>query len=465
MISRPILFALLAPALVFPLAQLRAQAAAASVYKFQFGTAPVAPGFTAVPTATLYTASRGFGFESGATVVDVPAGAGGAAAHGAVTASAPFAFSVKVPEGNYRVTVTLGDPGADSVTTVKAETRRLMLERIHAARGEVVRRTFTVNVRGPKISTGGEVALDSREMNPTTHEAAALHWDDKLTLTFSDSHPALEALEIQKVDDAITLYIVGDSTVTDQGGWPGSSWGQMIPRWFQPEVAVANHAESGETLKGFLKERRWEKVLDSMKPGDFVLIEFGTNDSKSSGPQNIYPNQDFAETYSPADTVYKELLRRFVGDVRERHGFPIIASPSARREEVKDNTSLRAYATAAMDVAKEMNIPGIDLNAMGVALNRALGADGVKQFNDRTHHVEYGSYLQAKCIVLGLQQDHVPLAKYITTDFQFDPAHPTPLPADFDLPPDAHAPRGARGRGPGAAAGSTPAGTPPASPN
>jgi hypothetical protein len=83
---------------------------------------------------------------------------------------------------------------------------------------------------------------------------------------------------------------------------------------------------------------------------------------------------------------------------------------------------------------------------MGVDINAALGTDGPKQFNDQTHHVEYGSYLQAKCIVLGFKQAKIPLAKFIVGDFgNFDPKHPEPLPASFDLPSDPRSGRGGRG--------------------
>jgi lysophospholipase L1-like esterase len=405
-------------------------------FKFQFGADKAAPGFTLVAPTQLYSKQTGYGFEPGATVTAVPAAASDTLRRGAVTGAKPFLFSVTAPPGNYRVTVTLGDPKSDAVTTVKAEQRRLMLERVRTAAGSFEERVFTVNVRNPLISTGGMVNLDSREMNLATHEAISRNWDDKLTLAFSDSHPAVSSLEIKKVDDAITVFVLGDSTVTDQPGG-GGSWGQMFTRWFKPEVAVANHAESGETLKGFLKERRWEKVLDSLRPGDYVLIEFGCNDSKQKGKQNIYPGQDFSETYVPADTTYKELLKQFAADVKKKGGFPIIVSPSARRADSKKPTSLGAYADAAMAVAREIGVPGIDLNSMGVDLNVALGADAGKQFADVTHHVEYGAYLQSKCVALGILQSKVPLASYITGQIKdFDPKRPKPLPADFDLPPD-----------------------------
>jgi lysophospholipase L1-like esterase len=426
---------------------LRAQPVPAPVtsFKFQFGAATAAPGYTLVPPERLYSKESGYGFEPGPTVTSVTQDAADPLRRGAVTSSQPFLFSVAVPEGNYRVAVTLGDPKADAITTVKAESRRLMLERVRTAAGQFETRAFTVNVRGPRISTGGEVNLDSREMNLATHEAISRDWDDKLTLAFNDSHPALAALQIEKVNDAITLFITGDSTVTDQPAGSTCSWGQMATRWFKPEVAVANHAESGETLKGFLKERRWDKILDSLRPGDYVLIEFGCNDSKQRGPQNIYPGQDFSETYVQADTTYKELLKRFAADVQKKGAFPIIASPSARRQDSAKPGSLGAYAVAAIAAAQEIGVPAIDLNSMGVQLNVALGPEAGKQFNDQTHHVAYGSYLQAKCIILGIQQAHLPLAKYIADDFgDFDPMRPVPLPAAFIFPPDPAAGRGGR---------------------
>jgi hypothetical protein len=178
----------------------------------------------------------------------------------------------------------------------------------------------------------------------------------------------------------------------------------------------------------------------------------------------MYPNQDFSETYAEVNTTYKDLLRRFVSDARQRGANPIIASPSARRGEVSNPSSFGAYAAAAGAVAREVGVPFIDLNTMGQQLNAALGTDAPKQFGDMTHHVEYGSYMQSKCIVLGIKQAGIPLAQYIVDDFgDFDPKHPEPTPATFMVPPDPRRGGGGRRRGgsavPGAAqpAPSTPA--------
>ena len=458
----PCKYPLVAMAALFAAASLHA--APATAFKFQFGADKAAPGYTLVSPTSQYSADAGYGFEPGSTVTTVTQPSDNALQSGAVTAAQPFYFSVAVPEGNYRVTVTLGDPKADAITTVKAETRRLMLERIRTAAAKFETRTFTVNVRTPKISNGGEVNLDSREMNLTTHVAISRDWDDKLTLEFSDSHPAVAAIEIQKVDDAVTVFITGDSTVTDQPGGSVTCWGQNITRWFKSDVAVANHAESGETLKGFLKERRWEKLLDSVHAGDYVIIEFGCNDSKQRGPQNIYPGQDFSETYAEAGTTYKDLLKQFAADVQKKGAFPIIASCSARRQDTKKPGSLQAYADAAMAAAKEIGVPSIDLNSMGLELNAALGADVSKAYSDQTHPSEFGGYLQSKCIALGIKQDNLPLAKYILDDLgNFDPQHPEPTLSQFDLPPDGGGRgggRGARGGAAGAPAPATPANPP-----
>jgi len=111
--------------------------------KFDFSGGPAPAGWIAVAPTNVYSAAAGFGFEPGATLV--PAGS----ATPALTSSNPFAFSVKVPEGNYRVTAILA---TDAVATIKAEQRRLMVEHVRPVAGQPV--TFIVNVRTPRISDG-----------------------------------------------------------------------------------------------------------------------------------------------------------------------------------------------------------------------------------------------------------------------------------------------------------------------
>lgn len=192
-------------------------------------------------------------------------------------ATQPFFVSVRVPDGNYRVTVTLGDRKKDAVTTVRAESRRLFLDRITTRKGEFKTLTFTVNKRNTKISDTEEVRIKPRERSK-------LNWDDKLTLEFNGARPACAAICIERDDRVPTIFLTGNSTVVDQDEEPWASWGQMIPRFFDEHVCFANYAESGESANTFILAGRLQKALSQMKPGDYLLMEFGHNDQKQKGP-------------------------------------------------------------------------------------------------------------------------------------------------------------------------------------
>ncbi len=250
------------------------------LFKFDFGPGKVAPGYIQVLPATIYTKELGYGFDLDSTVSAIDYGGDDALRGDFCTDEKPFVFSVALPEGNYNVTVTLGDQTAATNTTIKAESRRLMLEKVVTEPGKFATRTFTVNIHTPKIAADGEVKLKPREIGPPL----VLHWDDKLTLEFNGPRPCICAMEISKVDDAVTVYLAGDSTVTDQPREPWNSWGQMLPRFFKPGVAVANHAESGESLKSFIGEKRLDKIFSTIKAGDYLFIQFGHNDQKDKSP-------------------------------------------------------------------------------------------------------------------------------------------------------------------------------------
>ena len=359
---------------------------------------------------TIYTNERGYGFDLGSKA---------ACARNSCSSDQPFFFSVRLPEGNYNVKLTLGDATSASVTTVKAESRRLMLEKVETASGEFVTKTFTVNIRTPRISSGGEVKLKDREIG-------VLHWDDKLTLEFNNRHPAVSAVAITKEEDAVTVYIVGDSTVTDQPREPWNSWGQMLPRFFRPGVAVANHAESGESLKSSLKARRLDKVLSTIKSGDYLFIQFGHNDQKERG-EGV-----------GAFTTYKSDLKLYVAEARKRGAIPVLITPVNRRtfdDSGKITNSLGDYPDAVRQAAEEENVALMDLNAMSKPFYEALGPENSKKaFVDNTHHNNYGSYELAKCIVEGIKANKLGIARFLVGDVApFDPSHPDPI-ESFAIP-------------------------------
>jgi lysophospholipase L1-like esterase len=391
--------------------------------KFSFGPGAPPVGYTKVSADDVYSTERGWGFDLNSKVPAAGGGGGGGAdpQHaGFVTSDKSFFFSVKLPEGNYNVTVTLGDSQGESTTTVKAESRRLMLQQVHTAAGKFATRTFTVNIRDLNIAGGGQVRIKAREKN-------YLHWDDKLTLEFSGSRPCLCALEITKVEDAITVYLAGDSTVTDQPTEPWNSWGQMLPRWFKPGVAIANHAESGESLGSFLGEKRLDKIMGIIKPGDYLFIQMGHNDEKEKGAN------------AGAYKSYTQRLKQFVTAARDHGALPVLITPVQRRRfdksgKVEDTHG--DYPDAVRKVAAEMNVPLIDLTAMSTELYQAWGPDASKAgFQDGTHHNNYGSYEIAKLVVNGIRANHLGIEKYLTDDAEtFDPKHPDPV-EKFDVPP------------------------------
>ncbi len=392
--------------------------------KFDFGSSRVAPGHVHVSADMTYTAARGFGFEPGTSVVAVDRG-GDARIGDFVTADKPFQFTARVPrEGNYRVTVTLGDPAGESVTTIKAELRRLMVETHHTARGQTGTVSFIVNVRTPRIAAvdgiaAGEVRL--KAPRETTQEARA--WDDAITLEFGDTRPAVAAIEIVPVD-VPTLFLLGDSTVCDQSKEPYNSWGQMFTRWFDLNVAIANHGESGETYRDSLGRRRLDKILSVMNPGDWLLMQFGHNDQKQIASKSGGPF-----------TTYKAEIKRHVDGVRSRGGIPVIISPMERRgfdDAGKVKPSLIEYADAARQAAQELGVAFIDLNALSKPFYEALGPErSARAFAapggkvDNTHHNNYGSYQLARAVAQALRDQKLPIARFLRTDFKgFDPARP-----------------------------------------
>lgn len=407
-------------------------------YKFDFGSGEVAHGYTQIRADATYSKAVGYGFEPGSNIQEVDRG-GDPLTGDFVTSEFMFKFSVALPEGNYKVTVTLGDVSGSSVTTVKSETRRLMLEHIATARGRFETRTFMVNTRTTTMSPGNALKLNSREWNPQTKLLSAT-WDDKLTLQFSDERPCLCAIEIVPTDSAITVFVIGDSTVTDQPADGSGSWGQFLPRWFNLPVVFANHAESGETLKAFRFQHRWEKVMDLIKPGDYVFMQFGHNDSKKSGHDGMWPADDkegdWALTYSDANTDYKWGLAMNAVEIKRRGGIPVIVSPITRIDKATGQINAAShgdYPKAAREASELAGCAFIDLFSMSIETMKALGISSAPTaYVDGTHTSSYGGYLYSRCVVEGIKKANLDLAHYLTSDAGvFDPEHPLPLVTDF----------------------------------
>jgi lysophospholipase L1-like esterase len=352
-----------------------------------------------------YDAARGYGFEP----------------------ATPAAFSIRVAEGNYRVTLRFGASRKNARARVFAERHRLLLDDFDASTAS--EQSFIVNVRTAELgplpagATGGSrVELKAREIGDA-------NWDDKLTVTTSGDS-VMHSLDIMAVD-VPTLYLAGDSTVADQDSATNGSWGQFVPAFFKPEIAVANHAESGETLKSFVTELRLDKLLSTLRPGDWVMVQFGHNDQKIQWPQ----------TYADAATTYRSWLRTYVAEIRRRGATVIlVTSPERRNFDAAGHVipTLGDYPPAVRSIAREESVALIDLNAMSIEFYEALGAKSsprafADKGRDKTHHSEYGAYSLARMVVEGVRAADPRLsgnlADHLSPDVgTFDPSHPDPPP-------------------------------------
>ncbi len=406
-----------------------------TVLKFDFGDGNVKNGFVQVKGNMAYTRERGYGFISSVPVEDIVRDHGNEITSDFCTSKVPFYFVVDLPEGFYQVRMILGDVCGKSKTTVKAESRRLMLEEVKTDSGEVITKIINVNVRTPKINDEKSIRLKPREIN-------YLNWDNKLTLEFNNEAPCICALEISRQDDLTTVFLAGNSTVVDQEYEPWCSWGQMITRFFDDNIVVANYAESGEALKSFQAAGRFEKILRVMKPGDYLFIEFGHNDQKPQSSSYVKPFEG-----------YKEELKKMITQTKEKGGVPVLVSSMHRRSFNENGRIVNThgdYPEAVKQTAIEEDVAFINLNEMSWYLYEALGVDGSKkafvhypansfpgqekELADNSHFSPYGAYQIAKCILKGIQESNLELKNFISEEFKsYDPGHPDPF-ESWNLP-------------------------------
>lgn len=344
-----------------------------------------------------------------------------------VKSNAPFTRNIEVPDGNYKVTVVLGSKKKAGNTVVRAENRRLMVDEVATKKGQFKTVEFVVNKRTPEIEKGKRVKVKDREKNYNT-------WDNAINLEFTGAASAVKEVKIERDTTATTIFLCGNSTVVDQPYEPWASWGQMIPRWFGPEVSISNNAESGLTAGSFLGSYRLDKILTMMKKGDYVICEFGHNDQK--------------EKMAGAGAWYNFSynLKVFIDKVRAKGGNIIFVTPTQRRrfDDATHSKILEThgdYPDAMRAVAKREGVPVIELHDMTRTFFETLGYENSKKalvhypantfpgqdkpLADNTHFNPYGAYEIAKMVVMGMKQLNLPIVKYLRSDWKdFNPAQP-----------------------------------------
>lgn len=198
----------------------------------------------------------------------------------------------------------------------------------------------------------------------------------------------LEAQEPPKAAKSLTLFMAGDSTMATQAvvpATPARGWGQMLQPYFHDNVRVDNRASSGQSSKSFRDKGRWQQLLDAVKPGDFVIIQFGHNDSKPDQERHTEPFGSF-----------KENLERFVQEVRDRRATPILATSIVRNVFNADGKTLRDthgdYLVATRKVAEEREVPLLDLARKTGDLLVKLGPERSKLLFNNVEPGEFATY-------------------------------------------------------------------------
>ena len=382
---------------------------AAENYKFDFGEGPVAAGYTQVKANTKYSDSQGYGFESG-TVSSIDRLWDDDLTTDFLTAKGDMVFSVALPQGNYEVTFILGDGENESETTVWAENRKLMLDRITLAGGVFSRQTVSLR-RMETRSMDGSVTMSIKD-----REKDYRTWDKKLTFVISGKAPAVAGIEIKRNDNVTTLWLCGNSTVVDQIMAPWAGWGQMAPGFFKSSLAIANYAESGLTASGFYSMKRLAKILAEVKKGDFVTVQFAHNDQKNQNDVNNY----------------EATLTKYANEIKAKGAIPLFVTSTARQNETDPKTAVGGLPERMRALGKKLGVTVLDLNQHSITLGKALGGNKEKMYmytaSDKTHFCEYGAYELARANIEEIKAKVPELAKHLRDDHEvFDSSKPDPL--------------------------------------
>ncbi|MBT2758995.1 rhamnogalacturonan acetylesterase [Mesobacillus foraminis] len=225
--------------------------------------------------------------------------------------------------------------------------------------------------------------------------------------------------------NTISVYLAGDSTVSsyDQPLAPRMGWGQVLDRYFDDKIVVKNEASSGRSSKSFIDEGRLDAILDEIEKGDYLFIQFGHNDQKIEDPSR------YTEPYS----TYKSYLKQYIDGARAKNALPVLVTPVERRRFTAEGLARDShgeYPAAMKELAKEENVPVIDLTAKSKSLFQELGPEATKEVflwlepgehmnypegvQDNTHFQEAGAEKIAVLVAEGLKElKLVPLRNHL----------------------------------------------------
>lgn len=223
------------------------------------------------------------------------------------------------------------------------------------------------------------------------------------------------------------LYLVGDSTMANKvlDDNPERGWGQLLPEFFNNEITIENHAMNGRSTRSFIYEGRWDSVMNKLRKGDYVVIQFGHND------ESIQKTERYC---TPKEYQYN--LTRFIKDVRSKGAHPILCTSIQRRkfdENGKFQDTHGDYPGYVRELALKFNVPLIDMQKKSEKVILEHGEEGSKKIFlhinpgeykslpdgkvDNTHFSEYGARLMAGLFCEGLKEMNSALVKYFSPEY------------------------------------------------
>jgi lysophospholipase L1-like esterase len=198
--------------------------------------------------------------------------------------------------------------------------------------------------------------------------------------------------QVEQINETPTIYMIENSTMADKpykNGNPEKGWGQIFPLYLKDGIKIENHAVNGRSTKSFLDEGRWNVVLERIKANDYVIIEFGHNDSKKEDPKR----------FADANTDYRTNLIKFVNETRSKGGIPILATPIVRRrfdEQGKFYDVHGDYPKVVREVAVNMNVILLDLHKRTEEMLIEFGEEKSKLLFLLIEPMEYKSLPEGK---------------------------------------------------------------------
>lgn len=224
--------------------------------------------------------------------------------------------------------------------------------------------------------------------------------------------------------DAPTIFIAGDSTAADKASreHPERGWGQLFRELVVAPARLDNRAKNGRSTKSFIEENLWQGLLADLRPGDWVIIQFGHNDEKLDKPA----------VGAPARGAYRENLLRFIREVRERNGHPVLATSVVRRRWDEAGRLIDThgeYPVVVREIAAAEKVPLLELNQLTARMEEEAGVEGSKKFHlwfspgehpaapkgisDDTHYSELGARRVASLAAGEIHRLALPLASWI----------------------------------------------------